>query len=204
MERASAPHVHHLGAHNINGPEWCPCKSRIEACWPFADAGTYTQLPSIIANSQCPACSWQLRACRRLSLLVHSRNLTQEHCFVRGRRRNNGLRWVEARLVHAAVVPRQPILQLLRVQRIPHAHHLVSTARSHALVVARPRALKKVLLKRVLVAMQDLGAALRRRKGAHVPHAQRVVHTVCQQVRALVVQGHARDAVAVPMQLQSH
>ena len=49
------------------------------------------------------------------------------------------------------------------------------TEAAHPGAVGRPVALEQVLLKVVLVAGEDLGAAVGRRKGPHVPHAQRVV-----------------------------
>jgi len=57
--------------------------------------------------------------------------------------------------------------------------------RAHPRAVRRPVALEQVLLKVVLVAREDLGAAVGRRERPHVPHAQRVVLRAAHAPRAV-------------------
>lgn len=108
--------------------------------------------------------------------------------------------WPIKRLVYNAVrwylVTRQLVLDVA-AHGVPDIHKAIARAARDLLAIGRPRTAQEVLLKVVLVALEHLGAPTAHDEGAQVPDAQRVVHAVAQQERAVVADAQARDRVRV-------
>ena len=107
-----------------------------------------------------------------------------------------GLDEMEIDVVDGAKVTRQ-LVHDPPGQRVPDVDEAVRGPGGHHGAVRAPPAVQEVLLEVVLVAGDDLEAALGGREGPDVPHAQRVVHGVGEHAGAVRRERDAGDGVGV-------
>mmetsp|Transcript_20505 Transcript_20505/g.60662 ORF Transcript_20505/g.60662 Transcript_20505/m.60662 type:complete len:373 (+) Transcript_20505:123-1241(+) len=148
-------------------------------------------------------CRPQPESRRELSLADYAlgADLAEVDVLVVCARGEDGLGGVEGDLVDGPGVAGKLVLDPLG-RRVPHVHEVVRRATRHARPVRRPRALEQPLLVVVLRAEEELLAAAALAKGADVPAAECVVHSVAQQPLPVGRERDARHDVVVPPQFE--